>query len=111
MKKSVRKRIIISAYTELGIIDKPIEGIEWNVPSIHFWSKISVDYFVKRIYDFIISINIARVGSFQVDQGLIFIDDQLYDKTQMMISDFYSVFLFTQKTRWPILENLEINTV
>ncbi|RAT99184.1 HEPN domain-containing protein [Brevibacillus sp. Leaf182] len=109
---SVRKRIFISAYTDLQIIDKPIEEIdEWNVPSIHLWSKVSVDYFIKRIYDFIISINIARVGYVQVDQGLIFIEDQLYDRTEMMISDFYEVLLFTKNTKWPVLENLEINTV
>ncbi|WP_341279177.1 hypothetical protein [Paenibacillus sp. FSL H8-0537] len=111
-KKSVRKRFFLLAHTELEIIDELIEGIEeWNVPSIDLWSKISVDHFVKRLYDFIISINIARVGSLQLDQGLIFIDNLIYKETEMMINNFQEVLFFTQKTKWPVLEELEIHTV
>ncbi|MFD0698023.1 hypothetical protein ACFQZT_28515 [Paenibacillus sp. GCM10027628] len=107
-----RKKIFLLAYTTMEIIDKPVAGIEsWNIPSIVLWSKISVDHFIKRLYDFIICINIARVGSIRVDQGVIFIDNQFYQKLKMMNNNFQEVFLFTQKTRWPVLEHLEIHTV
>lgn len=112
MQKVRKEKIFLLAHTELEIIDELIEGIEeWNVPSIDLWSKISVDHFVKRLYDFIISINIARVGSLQLDQGLIFIDNLIYKETEMMINNFQEVLFFTQKTKWPVLEELEIHTV
>ncbi|OBZ08345.1 hypothetical protein A8L34_23820 [Bacillus sp. FJAT-27264] len=112
LEKSIRKRTVLSAQAQLEIIDKPVKGIEeWSVDSIDLWSQVSIDHFVKRIYDFIISTNVARVGIIQVDEGLIFVEGQLYGKTKMMISDLYEVFLFTKKTKWPNLGNLEINTV
>ncbi|MCD9025434.1 HEPN domain-containing protein [Cohnella silvisoli] len=112
IKKIGRSKIYLVAYTEMEITDIPIEGIEeWNIPSIELWKKDSVDYFIKRLYDFIISINISRVGTFQVDHGLIYVDEQLFDKTKMLLNGFEEVYIFTQKTKWPVLEQLDIVNV
>ncbi|WP_433708994.1 hypothetical protein [Paenibacillus illinoisensis] len=107
-----RRQYYILVYTELEIIDQPIEGIvDWNIPSIEFWTEITVNHFIKRLYDFILCINIARVGTFEVAQGIAYINNQFYKKTNMMISNFRDVSLFTQKTKWPPLDNMEIKVV
>ncbi|WP_342426711.1 hypothetical protein [Paenibacillus sp. FSL L8-0158] len=109
INKAGRSKIYLLVQTELEIIDTPIEGIkEWNIPSIILWEKESVDYFIKRLYDFIITINISRVGSFQVDEGLIYIEDQFYNRTKILINGFEEAYIFTQKTKWPTLEHLDI---
>ncbi|WP_026487430.1 hypothetical protein [Caldanaerobius polysaccharolyticus] len=55
------------ANADLEIIDRPIDGIkDWGIPSIEFLSIATVDYFIKRMYDFVIGINIARVGSIEI---------------------------------------------
>lgn len=112
INKRERSKIYLLVQTELEIIDKPIEEIkEWNIPSIDLWEKESVDYFIKRLYDFIITINISRVGTFQVDEGLIYIEDQFYGRTKILINSFEEAYIFTQKTKWPTLEHLNIAEV
>jgi hypothetical protein len=63
------------------------------------------------MYDFIIGINIARVGSIELDRGLVFIDKNIYRETEMMISLLKEVYKFTRKMNWPVLEDIKINKV
>lgn len=112
LRRIGRGRLFLLAHAVLEIIDKPIEGSEtWSAPTIDLWTDLSVSHLTKRIYDFIISVNIACVGSVEIDRGLVYVDGILYKQTEMLINDFKEVFIFTKKTKWPTLEHLEIRDV
>ncbi|NDI35092.1 hypothetical protein EPK97_09995 [Chengkuizengella sediminis] len=110
-KKTLRNHIYIIAQANLEVSNTPIDGKEELSTSSELFTGLTVDHFIKRMYDFIICINIAKVGSIEVNYGLTFIDKEKYKITNMMISLLEEVYYFTKKTKWPLLEELEIRSV
>lgn len=62
--------------------------------------------FERRIYDLIIAINIAWVGSLDADEGALYINNVFRKRTNKIWAELNWVYKFSEEKGWPILHKL-----
>jgi Apea-like HEPN len=64
--------------------------------------------FEKRYYDFMLALDIARIGAFRHGVGLMYINDKFSSQLNKLNFHSESVLEFSLQKKWPALESLDI---
>jgi hypothetical protein len=106
-KKNTRNEIVILFDTYIEFENKQYEGLS-QLDSKLAHIQVSVDYFEKRIIDFILIANLARVGSLELNKGYIFVDNEFYKLSESLVNSIRPSINLSNEIGWPKFENLKI---
>lgn len=76
--------------------------------SKYMFQNMVISDFTKRIYDLVVAVNIAIVGSLDCDDGAILIDGKVVDKTKCVKPELSFASEYVKKFRWPTIKRLSI---
>ena len=106
-KKYIRDEIVILFDTTIEFENKQYEGLS-QLDSNCDHIQDSVEYFEKRIIDFLLIVNLARVGSLEINKGYIFVDNEFYKLSESLLNSIRLSVDLSNKIGWPKFDNLKI---